>query len=646
MTDLKKIQTGHFLTFETWTSAKKLLDYQIKDKINYKTYNTLNFHYFDTIKGLTKKVGEKTYYKERVSNNLFYGLEREFFFHKYTVPKTGIGLRSYYFFSYPMQQMVYAFGLYLLRVSQQYLTDKKSANIKSHYGGDLKFDTGTGELVLNKNTTLYYSHYHKFKKELVDETANPNNKVFLRLDIQNYFDNISIGKLLNLLEQNVKPSELNIHKFDSSTKEQIEFFYRFISNGTDNIPQSDNNIISNFISHLYLTFGDFIIEDAIVDLNREYKIVNGFKIIRYVDDIYISIDFREITIFEIEYTEDNRNGFIYQLLNKIADEFYQQLNLRFNGKAELFRINKLDEKEKLLDLIKKVSEDYPEPSSEKDIAVDDKVNRLLGLIDIIKAKDVSQVYKDLSKQESETLKDIYDKSVLGLISTAANITRLESRFSDFNFDLLRVYPQPLIIMITLCPTAKVRLENYLLSKVSLTTFDRGLLVVLLCQSNFANIKLFEKLQVNEQLKPIFEFMRFKKVVDNKNTGYYKVDLNKMKVLTKQVSFIEQIRQRVYTERQGHYSVALNHLLNEVHLACCVLEGKDIKTYKEPNVDTYLTTKGLDNPTRTKISNLFNRRNNNPISHPGSDSRVAWAVEKTEYSDYKINVAKTMETISQ
>lgn len=645
MADLKKIQAGHFLTFETWMSAKKLLDYQINDKAHYKTYNTLNFHYFDSIKGLTKKVGEKTYFKERVSNNLFYGLEREFFFHRYTVPKTGIGLRSYYFFSYPMQQMMYAFGLYLLRVSQQFLIDKKSSNIKSHYGGDLKFNTGTGELVLNKNTTLYYSHYHKFKKELVDETANPENKVFLRLDIQNYFDNVSIGKLLDLLEQNVKPSELSINKFDSSTKEQIEFYYRFLSNGNDNIPQSDNNIISNFISHLYLTFGDFIIEDAIVGLNKEYKIVNGFKIIRYVDDIYISIDFKEITIFESAYSEDTRNGFIYQLLNKIADEFYQQLNLRFNGKAELFRINKPDEREKLLDLIKKVSEDYPEPESEKEIAVADKVNRLLGLIDTIKARDVSQVYKDLSRQESETLKDIYDKSVLSLLSSAANIARLESKFSNFNFDLLRVYPQPLIIMITLCPTAKARLENYLLGKASLTTFDRGLLIVLLCQSNFANTNLFEKLQVNEQLKPIFEFMKFKKVIDNKNTGYYKVDLRRMKALAKQVSFIEQIRQRVYTERQGHYSVALNHLLNEVQLACCVMEGKDIKTYKEPDVKVYLTTKGLDNTTRTNISNLFDRRNNNPVSHPGSDSRVAWAVEKTEYLDYKAYVAKTLETIT-
>jgi AbiA family abortive infection protein len=640
MADLKKLQAGHFLTYELWTSAKKLLNYQIKDKSFHRVYNTLNFYYFDKVKALTKKVGERTYYKNRVANNLFYGLEREFFFHKYTIPKPGIGLRRFCFFSYPMQQLMYAFGLYLLRISQQFLLNRKSGKIKSFYGGDMKFNEATKELVLNKNTTLYYAHYRKFKKELIKETTKPENKIVLLLDVQNYFDNISISRLLNLLEQNVKPSQLKIYNFDSSTKEQIEFYYRFLSDGIDNIPQSDNNIISSFISHLYLTFGDFIIEDSIRELNTEYKIVSNYKIIRYVDDTYISIDFKE------DATEDTRDGFVYQLLNKIADEFYKQLNLRFNGKAKLFRISIEADKEGLLEVIKKVSEDYPEPEEEKEIAVAEKANGLLELIGTIKTKDVSQVYENLSRRESEILKYVYDESVLGLLIAAANIARLEAEFQDFNFDLLRVDPRPLIILIALCPIAKDRLENYLLIKKKLTTFDRGLLIVFLCQSSFSNKLLFEKLQANEQLKPIFEFMKFKKVVDNKNTGYYEVDISRMSLLTKQISFIEQIRQRVYAERQGHYSISLNHLLNEVHLACCILEGKDIKTYKEHDVNRFLSLKGCDNSTTAKISNLFDRRNNNPVSHPGSDSRVAWAVEKTEYNNYKTYVAKTLETITK
>ncbi len=168
-----------------------------------------------------------------------------------------------------MQQLMYAFGLYFLRVSQQLIFDLRTSKIKSFYGGDLKFNESTKKLVLNKNTTLYYSHYHNFKKELIKETKKSENKVFIRLDIQNYFDNISISQLLELIERDVKSSDLKIYNFDTSTKEQIEFFYRFLSNGMDNIPQSDNNIISNFISHLYLSFGDLIVEDAINELNRK-----------------------------------------------------------------------------------------------------------------------------------------------------------------------------------------------------------------------------------------------------------------------------------------------------------------------------------------------------------------------------------------
>lgn len=644
MKGLKNLQLGHFLSKEIWETAKELLDYQINDKTKYKTYNTLNFYYFDLIKGKTNKLNQNTYYKERVSNNLFYGLEREFYYHKYTVPKTGIGLRKYCFFSYPMQQLMYAFGLYILRISQQFITDNKKDKIKSFYGGDLKFNEDTKRLVLNKDTTLYYKHYNNFKSELVKEVDTPDNKVFIRLDIQNYFDNVRINKLLSLLKTNLKPSEQKIYNFDSSTIEQINFFYRFLGDGVDNLPQSDNNIISNFISHLYLIFGDLIIEDALHEINSRFDIVTDFKIIRYVDDIYIAIDFKEMTIFNLDYNEDTRNGFIYQLLNKISDEFYKVLNLRFNGKAELFRINNEAERKELLDLIKKVSEDYPDAESNSSLSVPDKVNRLFGLIDQIKTRDVSQVYKDLTKQENETLKDVYDKAVLGLMSTADNIERLERSFSDFNYDLLRVYPQPLIVLITLCPNAKTRLDNYLLGKEKLTTFDRGLLVILLCQSNFTNKRLFEKLKANEQLKPIFDFIKEKKVTSTTTTGLYEVNIKAMNNVTKQVSYVEQVRQRVFTERRKQYSIALNHLLNEIQLLCCTLEGKDIKTYKEPDVEALLTTKGVANSTKTKISNLFNRRNNNPVSHPGSDSRVAWSVEEKEYNEYKKNVAKAIEKL--
>ena len=165
---LDAIQLGHFISFELWTEACHLLDYQISQRSNNRWYDTLNFQYFEKISGSASKVADFSYYNDRIKNNLFYGLETEFFLHHYTVPKEGIGLREYVFFSYPMQVLYYAIGLYLLRVSQQFLADVRQKHIRSFYGGDLKFRAPDGKLVVNPNTTLYYKHYQTFRHELAN----------------------------------------------------------------------------------------------------------------------------------------------------------------------------------------------------------------------------------------------------------------------------------------------------------------------------------------------------------------------------------------------------------------------------------------------------------------------------------------------
>lgn len=645
MKGLKKIQVGYFLTKDLWDSAKELLDYQINDKPNFKVYNTLNFYYFDNVQKKTKKLATQKYYNERIANSLFYGLKDEFYFKKYTIPKAGIGLRNYYFFSYPMQQLVYSMGLYILRISQQFIIDKKkNRKIKSFYGGDLKFDEQTKKLILKKDTTLYYKSYGKFKKELVKTTIDPENKVVIRLDIQNYFDNVRFSKLLDLLNSNLKPSVRKINNFDTSTIAQINFFYKYLGNGTDSIPQSDNNIVSNFISHLYLSFGDLIIEDAIAEIKELNCIVENYEIIRYVDDIYISIEF-ENKIFDLE-QDEKRNRFIYLLLNKISDDFFKMLNLRFNSKADLFRIDIVKEKNRLLDQIKKVSEDYPEADLDNSLSVQDRVRSLLKLVGDLKNKNIHQVHKELIKEERETLKDVYDNSVINLISTEANINKLENKLIDFNFDLLRVYPQPIIILISMCENALKSLEAYLLTKKYLSTFDRELVVILLCQTGFNNSKLINKLKTNNQLNPIIKFIKKKKITYGVTTGFYKVNLSKMTIVINQVSYIEQVRQRVYAEMRKQYSIALNHLLNEIQLICCTLESENINKYEAPKLVRFLNEKNVNNSIITQISNLFDRRNNNQISHPGSDSRVAWAVNEDEYNNYKHSVAKAIEYIFQ
>jgi AbiA family abortive infection protein len=644
---MKELTLGYFINHDIWMAAKQLLDYQINDKEKHKIYNKLNFKYFEDIKKKTKITSKKSFFDERVANNLFYALKREFFFHRFTIPKTGIGLRNYVFFSYSMKLVAYSIGLYLLKVTWQYIQGKKNSEknqekskIKSFYGGDLKFKADSYELILNSETTIYTEHYNDFKKELMKEEENPGNKTIIKLDIQDFFDNISIRKLLGLINDRVKHSIKQCNHFDGSTMEQIIFFYRFIGMGRDNIPQADNNIISDFISYLYLSFGDQLIEDAINEINKKSGNINDYKIVRYVDDIYISLDFKS--------SFDHKDCFIYQLLNKISDDFYQKLNLRFKGNAELFNIKDEYEKNEFLSNIKKVSPNYPEPESDTELTVPQKVERLFKLIDEIKSGDVTQIYKGICNEDREILKDVFDQNVDNLTSRSENIAELENKFNDFNFDLLRIYPQPLIILISKCPEAKKKLEQYLISKQGLTTFDSEMVVQLLCQTGFKKSRLFKKIKDDPQLESIFNFMSQRKVIYEEDTGYHDLSFKQIQPLIEEVSFIEQIRMRAYYEMLGQYSIALNHLLNEIQLACFILDNngtKCVKDYNQLQVNQFLISKKVDNETRSWIEKLFDRRNTNPVAHPGSDIREAKAINENDYFEYKKYVGRALEAVT-
>ncbi len=646
MDKLDNLTLKHFLRFELWAEAKRLLDFQIAQKKNNKFFNTFNFYYFERISKNARVIGEEKYFNEKVCNNIFYGLEKEMFFYHYTVPKQGMGLRKLFFFGYPMAVLQYAIGLYFLRLTTQFIKDHKRNNIMAYYGGDLQLDTASNKkLILGKKNIFYRKYYNSFKRDLINEARYPNDKMIVKLDIQNYFDSISISTLLKLIEENVKPSILKVNNFDETTKDLIEFYYRFLNSGKDGLPQGDNNIISDYISYLYLVFGDLIIEDTIIGLNKvSDNLIKEFKIIRYVDDTYISLKFKKLVNGKECVNKYNRSKFIYNLLNKIADEFYRKLHLRFNNKANLFKLEKPEEKDEFLAEIKKVSTNYPEAENRKETPSEIFI-RILDILGKIKEEDIAELYKEPPKHLTEVLKDVYSHKVNKLIDHSSNaIIMLEKKFETFNFDLFRVFSQPLIILVNKTTNSRKKFEKFLLDKRSLTTFDRGLIIDYLCQRGFDNKKLIIKLKEDIQIEPIINKFYEGAVTSDKNTGYYNLNFSTCKKLLKQVSLIEQVRMRIYAEKTNQFSVCLNHLLNEFQLICCTLEGQDIKNYNANRVETYLRGNAVPNTIRTKIRNLFDRRNNNPVAHPGSDVRVAWSVSKSEYFKYKASVCEAINMI--
>ena len=94
---------GYFLDFELWQNAIRLLNFQIAQKQKNRHYNTLSMFYYERLGPAVNALSTEDYFNDKVASNLFYGLGREFVVFPYNIPKPGLALRSYKFFSYPLR---------------------------------------------------------------------------------------------------------------------------------------------------------------------------------------------------------------------------------------------------------------------------------------------------------------------------------------------------------------------------------------------------------------------------------------------------------------------------------------------------------------------------------------------------------------
>ena len=405
---------NHFLTYDLWEEALKLLNFQIDYQNDNRHFKTVSMIYYKSLNEQKSKLDDENYFKEKISNNLFYGMEDEFAIYSYIIPKPGLGLRNYKLFTYPMRILYYSIGIYLMKVSEEFrkqFLNKRKDKALSYCGYGVDFENG--KLNITKKNIYYINYYKDFTKNIKKELkSNKKNKIVIKLDIQNFFDEISIPTLLELLELFIKPSEKQQMGFDAHTREQIIFFFRFITNDGKGIPQSDNDIISSFIGNLYLLFGDLFIEQEL----SEYKdFCELYKIILYIDDIYISITYKTIlTIIIREYVES--------ICFRISYLLYYKLCLRLNLKTKTFFLDKEDQFEQLISSLKKVSSEHYEIDDIDDDCQDDyeeKINKIFNTLEQLKHIPMNPVTFDRGSH-GEILKGVFDKAVLQMLEIDDN----------------------------------------------------------------------------------------------------------------------------------------------------------------------------------------------------------------------------------
>lgn len=602
--------------------------------------------YYDWLDTTCMSDSQKHYFTTKISSNLFYGLKKEFRIVSYVIPKTGLGLRDYKFFTYPMRAVYYTVGLYLLKLSQEFLNEtyRPIKNITTFYGGNLTYKSD--KIQLNSNNIYYRSFYEDFKRKIKGEiNSHSQEKVILRLDVENYFNEISVSRLLNLLSHFIKPSIQASMKYDIFTKEQIACLFQFMSTSDTGIPQSENNIISSFIGHLYLAFGDMLVDDL---LNSYENILLSHKLIRYADDIFISLRFREGV------PEAKKSSFIHEISSQISELFYHSLGLKLNAKTKGYNMSDGMEKKEILKSIKEVSHgddyffDVAEDKTERNKSgrseadfIQEKVDKIFEeLLKIKKSKIDDYFIRDGSAQR-EVLQQIFDKSVDSFLNKKENKNKIKLIFEGFDFDLVKVKQLEILIILLKDDNAKAKLKEFYLSKPVTTIFDVDLIISFLCQIGFKDEDLIKKLGKNSYMSDIVSLLLDKKI-NCDIPGYYGLSCLQMKKLSEMPDVLEQTRLRILSERKFSYSVALNHLVNEIHAVCIDIDQENKKTYKVQDVVQCLKKNGVRHEAYIKVRNMFDRRNSNSVSHPGDKTDIIWEVTEQEYLDYYKYVGECLE----
>ena len=344
-------------------------------------------------------------------------------------------------------------------------------------------------------------------------------------------------------------------------------------------------------------------------------------------------------------TLSEKEDFIESLSSRVADILYYRLGLKLNTKTRLYWLSRETDIDDLRRGLKKTSSQYQIKDDENEDLPQDKVEMIFQELEELKESRIDTHFMQDRSVQEEILKEVFDKRVEQIMDKADNKARIRDIFDDFNFNLVRASPLEICIVLLKDNLTAKRFREFLLNKRYLTTVEVNLILEYLCQTAFSDKDLIDKLQQNKYMEKIVDLYSNGYVMFHK-PGYYELNSVQVKKVSTMCHVVEQARLRVMSEKVGNYSVALNHLLNEIH-AVCLVEDTSIKNHKEydvKDVKLFLSSRGIPNDISIAIRNLFDRRNNNQISHPGFENIVTWSVDEAEYQQYRSYVADCMKSI--
>lgn len=611
--------------YEEWQDAYKILEAEIELMDRNKHFNTLNLQYFKNLEDEYKKyVLTEEFFNKYINNGVFFGLEDVVFNYIYYIPKNMFSYRKMSYNSFLVRIIHNAIGIYLFKLSKELVDDfinTKESCISSRYGGKIEY-TQRG-ITTNQENLYYRKQYKDFVKELLSYINNKdNNRIIIKLDVQDFYDNIIVDQFLSVLSDNIKFSVKEKFKFDNNKIENISDFYKYIMHGKNGIPQSDNDIVSSFISSLYMKLVDI----DIVSLINNMKLNNleKYKIIQYCDDTYIILDF-------IKYEKDNMYISVNRILEDISLKLTQKYNLKFNNKSKIFDLLEKSDIEELKSCIKVNSQ------TEIELERGERPQRIFdNIINELNKINTGAIGEFKEEESLEVLKKIYNKSVYEIMKKKDNLKLLKETMKNFKYEKAFLSVRYIVTLACMNEDTKRNLIQYIENKDSQNINKFLYVLEYISKENFKYINNIEDDILMNRFKTIFTFQ----YLNQNSLGYMNLNNEEFEklYLFESNCIISQTRYRRIEEVSKNYNIAFNHLVNEVKSIINEKYSKDIeeKNYKVNNVKEDLSKEGYDVQTIIDICNMFDRRNNNAISH--SNGRI---IDEEEYFKYKNSVCELL-----
>lgn len=639
---------GKMITKEIWADALELVEQQIGFRKDYWHFRTPSMYAYSLLPESDRRaLRDPDYYHSYIASGLFYALEDVFRVIRYPVPKgrAGLGRRRAAFMSYPMRAVYYAMGLYIGKLANEFReeyvrTPKRRERIEQFYGADLPFGAPTMKF---SHRRLYYKHhYQAFKKCVLKWDVEDSDVIVVHLDVQDFYDCISIPRLAEALGRCVKPGIARRMGFDRLAQEEIILFYRFAAGGIG-ILQSDNDVVSSYIGGLYLTPADLWMDS---ELSGCGDTISEHQVVRYVDDTYIVLRFRD------DVDEKARTVFTSTFASRAADYMLRELGLRLNAKSRTFRMECDADRKEFRASVKRTSGSHTasDDCSDKGDGETDAATQIAQIIAHVGklrgAAAFSVFDKALWETESsmnqDVLKGIYDESVQQLMQAPDVKKRLRDALMPLDPAVAKVSPREMAILYINDPDTGQKLRAHIAEGGS-TLEDVGLMLAYLGQMQFHDEELLDVLAELPDIGDAIKCFSHQELGAGL-TGYHGLHISDVRRLVGSDTYIiEQARRRVMAEREERYSVALNHLVNEVQSICRLADGssKPGQKYDANAVCEFLLSQALPHRLVIAVRNMFDRRNSNQVSHGGSDEQQAWGVTNAEYTTYKERVGECL-----